>query len=265
MKHTAYPDARGGRLRVGVHGPAGRDAGVRAARVRADRRDARLHREGAGAVQLGADPRRRDRLARTARACTPPTCRRRASTAPRRPAASGRAPPPTRRRASRCSAPATAFRYAAIRRPIKNAAHARLRAHHDVRRAGHRADSAEQRVQRWPTSTCRWTTRTRRSTSSRGATGARASTPRRGANSARAQRRHRPRRSSIARVRTRDNNYLQDRKAMKLGDYTGIPRHPQPGHGDVGDDGADRGPHAASASAPATSRSCSSAASWSTP
>ena len=77
------------------------------------------------------------------------------------------------------------FRYAAIRRPIQNAGHARLRAHHDVRRAVHRADSAEQPVQRCQSSTCRWTTRTRRSTSSPGASADQASSRKRGANSAR--------------------------------------------------------------------------------
>ena len=35
-------------------------------------------------------------------------------------------------------------------------------------------------------------------------------------------------------IRTRENNYLQDRAAMKAGNFTGIQGIPEPGHRDVG-------------------------------
>ena len=48
-------------------------------------------------------------------------------------------------------------------------------------------------------------------------------------------------------IRTRDNRYLQDRRAMRRGQPHRHRRHPEPGHGDVGDDGADRRPVARAA------------------
>ena len=45
---------------------------------------------------------------------------------------------------------------------------------------------------------------------------------------------------------------------MKLGNFTGIPGIPEPGHRDVGDDGPDRRPLARPARRAATSRSSSS-------
>ena len=100
--------ARGRRLRVVLHGAGGRNAGVRAAGVRADAGRARLRHQGAGALQLGADPRRPDRLG----AFVEPAFLRHGAGAGRRREGdrqrTGCGPRPTRRRASRSSAPPTA-------------------------------------------------------------------------------------------------------------------------------------------------------------
>ena len=48
-------------------------------------------------------------------------------------------------------------------------------------------------------------------------------------------------------LRTQGNDYLQDREAMDAGSHTGHRRHSEPGHGDVGNDGADRRPFARAA------------------
>ena len=82
----------------------------------------RHHRQGSSSPATGRRCSRARSTPRTARRCIRPTCRRRASTARRRPAPRGRGRRPTRRRGSSCSRPSYGFRYAAIRRPIKNAA-----------------------------------------------------------------------------------------------------------------------------------------------
>ena len=215
------------------------------------------HRQGAGAVQLGADPRRRDRLG----AQLEPAFHGHAAGASRpRDGPGGVLAASVHRQGAAPAGAATSygFRYAAIRRPIKNAGDKDYVAHHDVRRAYHRADSAQQRATASSTSTCRWTNahdvlfhRVER-------LGTRASTRRPSASSV-------TRASGVdldahyRRVRTRDNNYLQDRQEMKLGDYTGIPGIPNQDMAMWETMGpiADR---SRSASAPATSPSCSSAA-----
>ncbi len=62
VKHKAYPARESRWLRVGLYGSARRDARIRAARLRADAGCARQRHQGAGALQLGANSRRADRL-----------------------------------------------------------------------------------------------------------------------------------------------------------------------------------------------------------
>ena len=62
VKHKILSDARSGRLRVDLYGPAGRDARIRAAGFCAGAGCARERDESARALQLGADSRRADRL-----------------------------------------------------------------------------------------------------------------------------------------------------------------------------------------------------------
>ena len=100
--------ARGRRLRVVLHGSGGRDAGVRAARVRADAGCARLRHQGARATATGRRSSKGRSTRRIPRACIPPTWCRRRSRARRRPTRTGCALRPTRRRASRSSARPTA-------------------------------------------------------------------------------------------------------------------------------------------------------------
>ena len=60
-------------------------------------------------------------IRRTVRACIRPTCRRRRSKAPRRRATRGRGPRPTSRRGCSLQPTNFGFRYAAIRKPIRDA------------------------------------------------------------------------------------------------------------------------------------------------
>ena len=62
VKHKAYPAREAGGFVWAYMGPAGRDARIRAAGLRADAGRARQRDESARALQLGADPRRADRL-----------------------------------------------------------------------------------------------------------------------------------------------------------------------------------------------------------
>ncbi len=117
------PGARGGRLRVGLHGPDRKPCRSSSRPPGRPRPTRKVHdRQGADALQLGADPRRRRSTRRTAPACIPPTWCRRAWKARRPPTPTGCAPRPTRRRACRWSAPATAFVTRRSAGPIKNAA-----------------------------------------------------------------------------------------------------------------------------------------------
>ena len=139
--------ARGRRLRVVLHGAGGRDAGIRAAGLRADAGRARLRHQGAGALQLGADPRRPDRLG----AFLEPAFLRHGAGAGRRRQGDRRelAAPFDRQGA------ALPDRAHQLRLPLRGdpppdpeRGDARLHPHDGLHRAVHRADPAEQRAQR---------------------------------------------------------------------------------------------------------------------
>ena len=160
----------GGRLRLGVHGPARkRCRAFEPPAFAPTRRDARLHRQGARRVQLGADPRGRDRLG----AQLEPALDRHAAGARRRRQGDrqGLAAALDRQGA----APAAAAD--AVRLPLRRDPPAdrelrdpRLHPHHALRRAVHGAHPAEQPATTCRSCTSRRTTRNTISTSSRGAT-----------------------------------------------------------------------------------------------
>ena len=185
VKHTAYPAAKAGGF-VWVWMGAGAAPPIRAARRGRPSPTTKVSIvKMLVNAQLGADPRGRDRLGAQLDAAFD----RHAARARRRRAARrrpfGRARRPTRRRG--CSRAADRVRLPLRRDPPadQQRRHARLHAHHAVRRAVHRADPAEQPVQPGDPQHSESTTRTRCSTSSRGATETTAaSTRRRGASSA---------------------------------------------------------------------------------
>ena len=215
VKHKAYPTQRVRRLRVGLHGAAGDDAGVRAAAVRADRRtracaivkivvDCNWAQVLEGAIDSAHSstlhssdmvPARVDGAKATTKAWLRPSTDK----APRLQVAARRLRLPLRG-----DPPADRER-----------GHQRLRAHHGVRRADHRADPAEQPVQRRERQRADATTRTRCSTSSRGAirrdTAVDTEAWRKfcGARSASTSI------ASSARCATSATDFLQDRQAMK--------------------------------------------------
>ena len=100
---------RGGRLRLGLDGPARRDARVRAAGVGADAATSGPASSRSTSAATGRRCSKARSIPRTARACIRPTWCRRKSTAPGRPPANGCGRRPTRRRACSCSAPSSAF------------------------------------------------------------------------------------------------------------------------------------------------------------
>ena len=171
-----------------------------------------------------------------------PATRRRRRRRPRR---SGCARRPTRRRGCRCERTAFGFRYVAIRHPIENAAT------HDYLRItlfvapftvlippNDRYNLSILNIPQDDTHTMfyfiAWS-------DGRGHRPGRVAQVLRRARSASTSTRN------SGSIRTRDNDYLQDRQAMRAGSHTGHRRHSEPGHGDVGDDGADRRPIARAA------------------
>ena len=138
--------ARGRRLRVDLYGAAGGDARIRSAGLRADAGRARQRHQGAGALQLGADPRRADRFGALLQ-----------SAFLRHGAGAGR-----RRQGDGSELAAAVDRQGAalpdrahqLRLPLRGdpapdheRSDARLHPHHGLYRAVHRADPAEQRAQ----------------------------------------------------------------------------------------------------------------------
>ena len=241
------PDARGGRLRLGLHGPAARrcrSSSRRCWRRRPTR--AVSDRQDRSSTATGRRSSKARSIPRTSPRCIRPTwCRRRSTGAE---ATRQHWLRPSTDKAPRLQVQRTdfGFRYAAHPPADPERRDARLRAHHAVRRAVHRADPAEQPVQRGDPSTCRWTTRTRRSTSSPGASDDDAGRPRRGASSS-----AREVGVDVDRAVPQDAHARQRFPAGPRGDegrqLHRHPRHPEPGHRDVGDDGPDRRPHAGAA------------------
>ena len=148
FKHTAYPCREaGGFVWVWMGRPGGdaRRLSPRRGRPRPAVRTSivKMHDR----LQLGAGARRRDRFG----AQLEPAFDRHGagveSTAPG--ATPNEWPRPSTDKAPRLQVQRTdfGFRYVAIRRPIKDAGHARLPAHHAVRRAVHGADPAERSLQ----------------------------------------------------------------------------------------------------------------------
>ena len=142
---SGVSDARGGRLRLGLHGPAGNDARFRAARVRTDARHQSRDRQDARRVQLGADPGRRDRLGAQLDAALDRHAgglRRSGAGRGRRLAAS------LRRQGAALRSRDDELRHALRRDPAtdQERRNARLRADHLFRRAIDGADPAEQRL-----------------------------------------------------------------------------------------------------------------------
>ncbi len=258
VKHKAYPVQEWGGLVWAYMGPQRDDAGVPAAGLGADRQGAREHRQGAGAVQLGADARGRDRLgaqlepalvrhgagARRQRRgdrqdLAAPVDRQgaahagaaHAATASATRRCAGRSPTPRRNdyvRSTVFVAPATAlippnnlYNVANINVPMD-----------DTNTAfyfiawGHPAQTPRDRDL------------------------AQVPAP---------DGRRRPRRDVPAAAHASTTSSGRTAQAMKAGNFTGITGFPEPGHRDVGDHGPDRRPHAATGSAPATWRSSSSA------
>ena len=182
VKTKSYPGARGRGLRVGLSGPGGNDAGVRTAGVPAGART-RASRSPSSACR--ATGRRSSRAASTRRIprrCTRPTWCRRASRARRPTTRTGCGPRPTSRRACRCSArpsasatPRCAARCRMRRRTITSA----------PRSSSRHTPSTFRRttITKSPSCTCRWTTRTRISTSCASAIRRRRRRRRRGASS----------------------------------------------------------------------------------
>ena len=140
--------ARSRRLRLGLHGRRAsrcRNSSRRSSAPTPER--ARQHREDARRLQLGADARRRDRL----RAQLEPALDRHAARARRRRHRDGHELAAAVDRQGAAAAGAATR----VRLPLRGDppadrefADARLRAHHAVRRAVHRADPAQQPLQR---------------------------------------------------------------------------------------------------------------------
>ena len=178
------------------------------------------HRQDPCRLQLGAGARRRDRFG----AQLEPAFDRHGAgagrRAPARPRASGCGRRPTRRRGCRCSAPTSAFamsRYAGRSSDADTHDYLRITL---VRRAVHRADPAQRPLQAVDPQHSARRHATRCSISSPGAR-AKASTqeawrefcrPAVGVDLD----------ANFRSIRTRDNDYLQDREAMKHGSHTGI-------------------------------------------
>ena len=100
---------RGRRLRLGMDGPARRDARIRAAGVGAIAGDPDQHRQDARRMQLGAGARGRDRFRAQLEPARDRTWCRRRSTGQARPRANGCGRRPTERRGCRSSARISAF------------------------------------------------------------------------------------------------------------------------------------------------------------
>ena len=243
VKHKAYPAQESGGFVWDVHGAAGRDAGVRAAGVGADatRRNVAIV-EGARAVQLGADPGRRDRLG----AQLEPAFLRHA-------AGAGRARDGDRQ-ASGCASTDKAprlqlqrtgygFRYAALRRPITNAAtkdYVRITVFVAPVTAlippNNKYNVANINVPRDDTQHGVLFHRAGATADTRHRHGDVAQVPAASASASTSTR-------TIGAPHAREQ-LLQDRQAMKARRLHRHHRHPEPGHGDVGDHGPDRRPHA---------------------
>ena len=253
--------ARGRRLRLDLHGPGRDDAGIRAAGLRADRDTrvciAKIHVRATG---------RRSSRAQIDSAHS--SSLHSSDMVPAR-VDGAEATDTNWLRPSTDKAPRLEVERTPLRLPLCRAApadqerqHARLRARHGLRRAVHRADSAEQQLQRREPARADRTTRTRHFYFIAWGDGETPDRPE-------TWRKFHGAQVGIdldddyQQVRTRENNYLQDRQAMKLGDFTGINGIPEPGHRDVGDDGPDRRPQHWSGSARAISPSSSSASRWS--
>ncbi len=128
------------------------------------------------------------------------------------------------------------FRYTAIRRPIQNAQIARLSAHDALHRAAYCAYTVRTISTTSPSCMYRWTTRTPISISSPAAETCPVTEAWR---SSFIYKQGIDVDDQYRSYRTRENNYKQDRQAMKLGDFTGVPAY-EPGYRDVGDDGSHR-------------------------
>ena len=221
VKHKAYPAREAGGFVWCYMGPADEMPRIRAAGFCADAGRARQRHQGARALQLGADPRRPDRLG----AFLEPAFLRHGAGAGRR------------REGDRRQLAAALDRQGAalpdrahqLRLPLRGdppadpeRGDARLHPHHGLHRAVHRADPAEQRAQRRDVADAGRRHTTRCSISSPGtAPTSRASMPTPGASSTCCNGAS----TSTANfngIRTRANDYQQDRAAMKAGNFTGI-------------------------------------------
>ena len=139
--------ARGRRLRVGLYGPARGDARIRSAGFRADAGRARQRHQGAGALQLGADPRGPDRLGAF---LEPAFLRHGAGAGRRRQGDGSQLAAAIDRQGAALPDRADQLRIPLRRDPAPDheRGDARLHPHHRLYRAVHRADPAEQRAQR---------------------------------------------------------------------------------------------------------------------
>ena len=108
VKHKAYPTRGMGRLRLGLYGRKRAQARFRAAALGADAGHQGQHRARSTSPATGRRSWKGRSIRRIRRACTPPTCGRRASIRPRRPTRIGCVRRPTSRRSSRSSSPITA-------------------------------------------------------------------------------------------------------------------------------------------------------------
>ena len=88
--------AGGWRLRLGLYGPGGQDAGIRASALRADAGDQGEHRQDRSALQLGADHGGADRLGAQLEPALLRHAARAGRHAPRPPTRTGCGPRPTR-------------------------------------------------------------------------------------------------------------------------------------------------------------------------
>ena len=146
VKHIAYPTREAGGFVWVYMGPPADMPEFEVARVRADRGHARGHRQGPGRLQLGADSRRRDRLG----AQLEPAFDGHSAGQRRADRGGGRCVGATdQRQIAAHPGPAHQLRNALRGDPAADCERGdqRLCADHDVRRADHRAHSAQQRVQ----------------------------------------------------------------------------------------------------------------------
>ena len=239
--------ARGRRLRLGLHGPAADNAGVRAAAVRADAGHQGQHREDPRRVQLGADPGRAIDSAHSSSLHSSDMVPARVDERQGRRTRPGCAPRPTGRRAMQSSAPTTASA------TPRSAGRSRMRPRTTIARS--RSIVApftalippNNMLQRGERQRARWTTqhdvlfhRLER----RHEAGVDADTWRKFSTSAmpgidldREFRQH-------AHAREQLSAGPRGHEARRLHRHH---RHSQPGHRDVGDDGADRRPLAGAA------------------